>query len=97
MEPNRGANATGKGWGDRRAVKNALGKVGQAAAAGVISAQVAALTQGVLKTMLVNKLKVAAAVMLGVLVCVGGGRRRRRKFLSGRWFPLTPLLPYLLG
>jgi RNA polymerase sigma factor (sigma-70 family) len=37
---------------------------GQTAATGVISMQVAALTEGVLKTMLLNKLKVAVVVML---------------------------------
>jgi RNA polymerase sigma factor (sigma-70 family) len=43
---------------------------GQAAAAGVISAKVAALTQGVLKTMLLPKLKTATAALLlaGLLV-----------------------------
>ncbi len=46
---------------------------GQAAAAGAISPTVAALTEGVLKTMLLNKLKVATAVLLVVLACVGGG------------------------
>ncbi len=47
---------------------------GKAAAAGAISVKVAGLTEGVLKTMLLNKLK---AVMAGVLVlgmlCWGGG------------------------
>src|SRR5262245_4932145 len=42
------------------------------AATGVISTKVAALTEGVLKTMLVSKLKYATAVMLVVLTCVGG-------------------------
>src|SRR5437870_2464937 len=37
---------------------------GQAAAAGAISAEVAALTEGVLKTMLFKKLKVATALLL---------------------------------
>jgi RNA polymerase sigma factor (sigma-70 family) len=46
---------------------------GQAAAAGVISAEVAALAEGVLKAMLVSKLKIATAVLLVVLACVGGG------------------------
>ena len=45
---------------------------GPATAGGVISTPVAALTQGVLKAMLMNKLKVATAVLLGVLICVGG-------------------------
>src|SRR5262245_38307598 len=43
------------------------------AATGVISTKVAALTEGVLKTMLVSKLKYATAVLLVVLTCVGGG------------------------
>jgi RNA polymerase sigma factor (sigma-70 family) len=43
------------------------------AATGVIAPTVAALTEGVLKTMLLNKLKVAVAVLLVVLACVGGG------------------------
>jgi RNA polymerase sigma factor (sigma-70 family) len=46
---------------------------GQGAANGAISAPVAALTQGVLKTMLWSKLKVATVVLAGVLACVGGG------------------------
>jgi RNA polymerase sigma factor (sigma-70 family) len=46
---------------------------GQAAAARVISARVAALAQGVLKAMLLSKIKVATAVLLGVLACIGGG------------------------
>jgi RNA polymerase sigma factor (sigma-70 family) len=46
---------------------------GPRAAGGVISPEVAALTQGVLKTMLWSKLKVATAVLLGVFACVGGG------------------------
>jgi RNA polymerase sigma factor (sigma-70 family) len=44
---------------------------GRAATPGVISAQVAALTEGVLKVMLVSKLKIAMALLL-VLACVGG-------------------------
>jgi RNA polymerase sigma factor (sigma-70 family) len=43
------------------------------AAAGVISAEVAALTEGVLKAMLVSKLKIPTAALLIVLACVGGG------------------------
>jgi RNA polymerase sigma factor (sigma-70 family) len=46
---------------------------GPASAGGVIAPEVAALTQGVLKTMLWSKLKVATGVLLGVLACVGGG------------------------
>jgi uncharacterized protein (TIGR03067 family) len=45
---------------------------GQGAAAGVISARAAALAKGVLHTMLVNNLKTATAVLVGVLACVGG-------------------------
>jgi RNA polymerase sigma factor (sigma-70 family) len=45
----------------------------QAAASGVISTKVAALTEGVLKAMLVSKLKAVTAVLLVVLACVGGG------------------------
>jgi thiol-disulfide isomerase/thioredoxin len=41
---------------------------GQAAAAGVVPAQVAVLTEGVLKTMLIAKLKTALAVLVGVAV-----------------------------
>jgi WD40 repeat protein len=44
---------------------------GQAAPAGLISAKVAALTEGVLKTMLLTKLKIATAVLL-VGVLAGG-------------------------
>jgi RNA polymerase sigma factor (sigma-70 family) len=46
---------------------------GPAAAAGAISAQVAALTEGVLRTMLLTKLKIATAVaLLFVLLCAAG-------------------------
>jgi hypothetical protein len=45
---------------------------GPAAAAGVVSAAVAALTEGVLKTMLLNKLKITV-VLLAVLGAVGLG------------------------
>ena len=41
---------------------------GQAAAAGVISVNVAALTEGMLKTMLLTKLKIAMAVLVAVAV-----------------------------
>jgi RNA polymerase sigma factor (sigma-70 family) len=44
---------------------------GQAAPAGLVSAKVAALTEGVLKTMLLTKLKIATAVLL-VGVLAGG-------------------------
>jgi RNA polymerase sigma factor (sigma-70 family) len=45
-----------------------LSAAGQAAPAGLVSAKVAALTEGVLKSMLLSKLKIAAAVLLvGVL------------------------------
>jgi RNA polymerase sigma factor (sigma-70 family) len=47
---------------------------GQAAAAGVVTAEVAALTEGVLKTMLLTKLKMATAVLLGaILACASVG------------------------
>jgi RNA polymerase sigma factor (sigma-70 family) len=47
---------------------------GKAAASGAISVQVAALTEGVLKAMLLNKLKIASAVLLiVVLIGIGGG------------------------
>jgi RNA polymerase sigma factor (sigma-70 family) len=45
---------------------------GQATASGVISAKVAALTEGVLNTMLMTKLKVAMAVVLIVAILTGG-------------------------
>ena len=52
---------------------------GQAAAAGVISSQVAALTEGVLKSMLLTKLKIATALFLALTVLainlVGDGLR----------------------
>jgi hypothetical protein len=47
--------------------------VGQAAAAGLISAKVVALTQGVLRTMLLTKLKMATALLLAVAVSGAGG------------------------
>jgi RNA polymerase sigma factor (sigma-70 family) len=46
---------------------------GQTAATGVISAKVVALTEGVLKTMLLTKLKIATAVLLLAGVGVGVG------------------------
>jgi uncharacterized protein (TIGR03067 family) len=46
--------------------------VGHAAASGAISAQVAALAEGVLKIMLVSKLKIAMAALV-VCIMVGGG------------------------
>src|SRR5262249_61365193 len=46
---------------------------GHAAATGVISAKVAALTDGVLKTMLLTKLKIATAVVVRGAVLGGGG------------------------
>jgi RNA polymerase sigma factor (sigma-70 family) len=45
---------------------------GQAAATGVIPAQVAALTEGVLKTMLLSRLKIATALLLLFAVLLGG-------------------------
>ncbi len=49
--------------------------VGQTAATGAISAKVAVLTEGVLRTMLLTKLKIAMAVVLGAAVAgVGIGR-----------------------
>src|SRR5205807_6699645 len=49
---------------------------GQTAAAGAVSAQVAALMEGVLKTMLVTKLKITAGVLLlgllGIIASAGG-------------------------
>lgn len=48
---------------------------GQAAVTGAIAPSVAALTEGVLKTMLLSKLKIAMAVFLGVaLTSIGIGR-----------------------
>jgi RNA polymerase sigma factor (sigma-70 family) len=46
---------------------------GQAAAAGAISVKVAALTEGVLKTMLLTKLKSATAVLLMATLLCGAG------------------------
>lgn len=46
---------------------------GQAVTMGAISPTVAALTEGVLKTMLLNKLKIASTVLLVVLACIVGG------------------------
>ena len=45
---------------------------GKAAAAGVISAKVAALTEGILRTMFLNKLRIATAVLLAVGVLGAG-------------------------
>jgi RNA polymerase sigma factor (sigma-70 family) len=48
---------------------------GQTAAVGLISAKVAALTEGVLQTMLLSKIKFATAVVLVVAAVVVGGNR----------------------
>jgi RNA polymerase sigma factor (sigma-70 family) len=45
-----------------------LASAGQAVVAGVVSAEVAPLTEGVLKAMLLSKLKVAVAVLLAVTI-----------------------------
>src|SRR5262249_5248465 len=45
---------------------------GQAAATGAVSAKVATLTEGVLKAMLVTKLKIASVVVLMIAALVGG-------------------------
>jgi RNA polymerase sigma factor (sigma-70 family) len=50
-----------------------LSTAGKAVAAGVVSAQVAALTGEVLKTMLINKLKLATAMLLLALALAAGG------------------------
>src|SRR5262249_33119208 len=50
-------------------------EAGQTAAAGLVSAKAAALTEGVLQTMLLSKIKVAMAVVLAVAVVSGGGNR----------------------
>jgi hypothetical protein len=50
----------------------ALLAAGQGAAAGVMSAQVASLMEGVLKLMLLTKLKIATTVLLGVAVAGAG-------------------------
>jgi RNA polymerase sigma factor (sigma-70 family) len=47
--------------------------VGQAATGGLMSAKVVALTEGVIRTMLLTKLKVAMAVLLAVAVSTAGG------------------------
>jgi RNA polymerase sigma factor (sigma-70 family) len=51
----------------------ALFAVGQAAAMGAISVKVVALTEGVLKTMLMTKLKIATAMVLVVFAFATGG------------------------
>ena len=50
-----------------------LSTAGKAVAAGVVSAEVAALTGEVLKTMLLNKLKLATAMLLAVFALAAGG------------------------
>jgi hypothetical protein len=57
---------------------------GQVATAGIISAEVAVLTEGVLKAMLVSKLKIATAVLLVVLLCVGGSTVAFLPLAAGR-------------
>ena len=50
-----------------------LSSVEKAVTAGVVSAKVAAITEEVLKTMLLNKLKLATAMVLAVFVIAAGG------------------------
>jgi uncharacterized protein (TIGR03067 family) len=57
---------------------------GPGAAEGVIAPAVAALTQGVLKTLLWSKLTVAAVVLLGALACAGGGAVALRPMPAGQ-------------
>jgi RNA polymerase sigma factor (sigma-70 family) len=62
---------------------------GQAAAAGAISARAIALTEGVLKAMLLTKLKIATAVVLALAVVVGTAASS----LTARTPGATQLLP----
>ena len=58
---------------------------GQAVIPGVISAEVAALTEGVLKSMFLNKIKLAGAVLLSLsLLAVTGGSLLMQRALAGR-------------
>jgi len=59
------------------------------AAAGVVSANAAALTEGVLKSMLLTKLKLATAVLLGVFACVAGGTVAFLPSAAGHQGPLA--------
>jgi RNA polymerase sigma factor (sigma-70 family) len=62
-----------------------LGAAGRAAAAGVISLEVAALTKGVLKAMLLGKLKLAVLFLLAVgLVAAGTGLLAHRSGAAER-------------
>src|SRR5262249_18312785 len=60
-------------WLSASAIQAASLYAAGGAAAGLVSAPVAAPTEGVLKAMLTSKLKSAAALLLGVLACVGTG------------------------
>jgi hypothetical protein len=55
-------------WGTSQLEAGCRPTASGAAAAGLISANVAALTEGVLKAMLLTKLKVAAAMLIGLTV-----------------------------
>jgi RNA polymerase sigma factor (sigma-70 family) len=57
---------------------------GQGAAAGMISAPVAALTEGVLKTMLLSKCKTATVVLLAVVLLAGGAGWLTHQALADR-------------
>jgi RNA polymerase sigma factor (sigma-70 family) len=65
----------------------------QAAAAGALSANAAALTEEVLKAMLFTKLKVAAAILLLATVCAGAGllgysavtAKSDAEMIQGKW------------
>ncbi|HKB37167.1 MAG TPA: sigma factor-like helix-turn-helix DNA-binding protein, partial [Gemmataceae bacterium] len=60
-----------------------LWAAGQAASAGVISAQVAALTEGVLKAMLLTRLKVMGVLAAAVCVAALGGGALAHRCLAG--------------
>src|SRR5262249_49176111 len=58
---------------------------GQAVNSGVNSAEVAALTEGVLKSMFLNKIKLAGAILLSLsLLAVTGGGLLMQRALAGR-------------
>jgi RNA polymerase sigma factor (sigma-70 family) len=66
---------------------------GTAVAVGVITPTVAALTEGVLKTMFVTKLKIVSAVVLTVLLCFGSGVLMHRASARSQTTPASPVAP----
>ncbi len=69
---------------------------GQATPSGLVSAQVAALTEGVLKAMLLNKIKIATLVLVSAAFTLGGGMLAHQA-TAGQEKPRLPSAPKEAG